>query len=164
MAKKPIFSQNRSAIFFFFFFFFFKILPSSVAKQYGQLSPSTISEKTSDPIFRKLSDVWTDTRTRVILQDAVRLTSSAQHIFEKKNHQGQFLKAGPSFGLELPLFIGILLNWFLVLSFHLLSKCTPNGFSVSKLLFPLLPFQVKANLSELSNYVPCIVRKTMVFS
>ena len=143
MANKPSFSQNRAAIFFFFFFFFFKILPSSVAKQYGQLSPSTISETTSDPIFRKLNDVWTDTRTRVILQDAVRLTSSAQHIFEKKkNHQGQFLKAGPSFGLELPLFIGILLNCFLVLSFHLLSKCTPNGFSVSKLLFPLLPFQV----------------------
>ena len=52
------------------FFFFFKNLASSVTRYHGQLSSCTISEKTNDPILRKLSDVrtdgWTDRRTRVV--------------------------------------------------------------------------------------------------
>ena len=51
----------------FFFFFFFKNLASSVLTYHGQLSSCTISEKTNDPILRKLSDGqtngWTDGRT-----------------------------------------------------------------------------------------------------
>ena len=51
--------------------FFSKYLASSVTRYYGQLSSSTISEKTYDSILRKLSDgrtdVQTDWRTRVIL-------------------------------------------------------------------------------------------------
>ena len=43
-----------------FFFFFFKNLPSPVTRYHGQLSPCIISEKTNDPILRKLSDGWTD--------------------------------------------------------------------------------------------------------
>ena len=39
---------------------FLKNLASSVTRFYGQLSPCTISEKTNDPILRKLSDRWTD--------------------------------------------------------------------------------------------------------
>ena len=37
-------------------FFFFKNLTSSVTRYNGQLSSCTISEKTNDPILRKLSD------------------------------------------------------------------------------------------------------------
>ena len=43
--------------------FFFKNLVSSVNRYHGQLSSCTISEKTNDPILRKLSDGHT---TRVI--------------------------------------------------------------------------------------------------
>ena len=50
-----------------FFFFFLKNLASSVLTYHGQLSSCTISEKTNDPILRKLSDGqtngWTDGRT-----------------------------------------------------------------------------------------------------
>ena len=42
--------------------FFFKNLASSVTTYHGQLS-CTISEKSNDPILRKLSDGQTDTRT-----------------------------------------------------------------------------------------------------
>ena len=53
-----------------FFFFFFKTLASSVTRHHGQLSLYIISEKTKDPILRKLSDSQTDwethKRTRVI--------------------------------------------------------------------------------------------------
>ena len=52
------------------FIFFFKNLSSSITRYHGQLSSCTISEKTNDPILRKLSDGWTDgrmdRRTRVI--------------------------------------------------------------------------------------------------
>ena len=44
-------------------FFFFKNLAASVTRNHGQLSPCTISEKTNDPISRKLSDGRTDERT-----------------------------------------------------------------------------------------------------
>ena len=40
--------------------FFFKNLASSVTRYHGQLSSCTISEKTNDPILRKLSDGQTD--------------------------------------------------------------------------------------------------------
>ena len=50
--------------------------------RYDQLSPCKIPAKTNKPIFTKFSDGrterWTDRRTRVISQDAVRLTSSVQ--------------------------------------------------------------------------------------
>ena len=59
--------------------FFFKNLAPRVTRCYGQLSSCTISEKINDPISRKLSDGWTDIWTRVISQDALRLTSSVQH-------------------------------------------------------------------------------------
>ena len=53
-----------------FFFFFSKNLASSVISYHHQLSSSTISEKTNDPILRKFSegkmDRWTDRGTRVI--------------------------------------------------------------------------------------------------
>ena len=39
---------------------FFKNLPSSVTRYHGQLSSCTISEKTNDPILRKLTDGRTD--------------------------------------------------------------------------------------------------------
>ena len=42
--------------------FFFKNMASLVARCHGQLSSSTISEKTNDPILRKLSDGRTDGR------------------------------------------------------------------------------------------------------
>ena len=66
--------------------FFFKNLALSVTRCHGQLSTCTISEKTKDPIFRKLSDGKTDEqtdpqrgrRTRVIPSDAVQLTLSVQ--------------------------------------------------------------------------------------
>ena len=45
----------------FFFEFFFQAL--SVTRYHGQLSSCTISEKTNDPILRKLSDGWTDRPT-----------------------------------------------------------------------------------------------------
>ena len=44
---------------FFFFFFFFKNLSRSVTRYHGQQS-CTISEKTNDPILRKLGDGQTD--------------------------------------------------------------------------------------------------------
>ena len=77
--------------------FFIKNLASSVTRCYGQLSSCTISEKTNDSILRKLSDGrtdgQTDRRTRVISQDAVRLTSSVQNwencLFKNKK---KFLK------------------------------------------------------------------------
>ena len=75
--------------------FFFINLAPSVTRCYGQLSSCIISEKTNDPILRKLSDGWmdrwrdrwtdgqkdglTDRWTRVIPQDAVRLTLSIQN-------------------------------------------------------------------------------------
>ena len=43
--------------------FFFKNLASSVTRYHGQLSSCTISEKTNDPILRKLSDGRTDGQT-----------------------------------------------------------------------------------------------------
>ena len=42
--------------------FFFKNLASSDTRYYGQLSSCTMSEKTNDPILRKLSYGWTDGR------------------------------------------------------------------------------------------------------
>ena len=39
------------------------ILAPSVASYYSQLSSCTISEKTNDPVLRKLSDWWTDGQT-----------------------------------------------------------------------------------------------------
>ena len=44
-------------------FFFFENLAPSVTRYHGQLSSYTISEKTNDPILRKLSDGRTDRRT-----------------------------------------------------------------------------------------------------
>ena len=43
--------------------FFPKNLAASVTRYHGQLSSCTISEKTNDPILRKLSDGWTNGRT-----------------------------------------------------------------------------------------------------
>ena len=43
--------------------FFFKNLASLVTRYHGQLSSCTISDKTNDPILRKLSDGWTDGQT-----------------------------------------------------------------------------------------------------
>ena len=51
-------TQIQAAI----FFFFFQNLAPSVTRCHGQLS-CTISEKTNDPIFRKLSDGRTDGQT-----------------------------------------------------------------------------------------------------
>ena len=45
------------------FFFFSKILASSVTRYRGQLSSCTISEKTNDPVLRKLIDGRTDRQT-----------------------------------------------------------------------------------------------------
>ena len=45
------------------FSFFFKNLASSITRYYGQQSSCTISEKTNDPILRKLSDGRKDGRT-----------------------------------------------------------------------------------------------------
>ena len=63
---------------------FFAKSGSSVTRCHGQFSSCTTSEKTIDPIFRKLSDGradghtdrGTDRRTRVISYDVVRLTLS----------------------------------------------------------------------------------------
>ena len=44
-------------------FFSYKNLASSVARYHGQLLSCTISEKTNDPILRKLSDGWMARRT-----------------------------------------------------------------------------------------------------
>ena len=60
--------------------FFLKNLASSVTRYHGQLSSCTISEKTNDPILRKLSGGPKDGRTRVISQEAVRLMQSIQKI------------------------------------------------------------------------------------
>ena len=46
-----------------FFFFFLKNLTSWFTRYHGQLSSSTISEKTNDPILRKLSDGRMDSGT-----------------------------------------------------------------------------------------------------
>ena len=43
--------------------FFFKNLASLVTSYHGQLSSSSILEKTNDLILRKLSDGWTDGQT-----------------------------------------------------------------------------------------------------
>ena len=68
---------------------FLKNLASSVTRYDCHLSPCTTSEKANDPILRKLSDGQTDGQmgreTRVISQDAVRLTSSVQHDFHFQN-------------------------------------------------------------------------------
>ena len=72
-TKKPSFGPSGRH----FFFFCFKNLAPSVTRYHGQLSPCT--EKTYDPILRKLSDGRTDGRTKVISQDAVGLTSSVQN-------------------------------------------------------------------------------------
>ena len=48
---------------FILFYFFFKNLAPSVTRYYGQLSSCKISEKTNDPILRKLSDGRMDGRT-----------------------------------------------------------------------------------------------------
>ena len=60
MGKNLVSGQIQIPTANFFFFFFFKNLPSPVTRYHGQLSPCTISEKTNDPILRKLSDGWTD--------------------------------------------------------------------------------------------------------
>ena len=57
-------------------FFFPKNLAPSVTRYHGQLSSCTITEKTNDPILKKLSIV--------ISQNAVRLTSSVQHSWQSK--------------------------------------------------------------------------------
>ena len=44
-------------------YFFFGNLASSVTRYHGQLSSCAISEKTNDPILRKLSDGRTDGQT-----------------------------------------------------------------------------------------------------
>ena len=50
---------------------FFKNLALSVTRNQGQLSSCAVSEKTNNPILRKLNEGWTDgqpgRRTRVIL-------------------------------------------------------------------------------------------------
>ena len=46
-----------------FFFFFSKNLAPSVTRYHGQLSSSTISEKTNDPVLRKFSEGRTDRQT-----------------------------------------------------------------------------------------------------
>ena len=62
--------------------FFFKNLVSSVTRYHDRLSSCKISEKTNDPVFRKLSDRpkdgLTDRLTRVVSQDAVQLTPRVQ--------------------------------------------------------------------------------------
>ena len=57
-GKKPSFGPN-----FGLPIFFFKNLASSVTSCYGQLSSCIISEKTNDPILRKLNDRQSDGRT-----------------------------------------------------------------------------------------------------
>ena len=61
--------------------FFFENLAPSDTRYHGQLSLCAMSEKTNYSIFRKFNDgrrsaQRTDKRTRVISQDAKRLTSS----------------------------------------------------------------------------------------
>ena len=46
--------------------FFFKNVSWSVTRYHGQLSSFTISQKTNDPILRKLSDGWTIRPGRLI--------------------------------------------------------------------------------------------------
>ena len=68
-GKKPHFRSHigsfgpNSGRQFFFFFFFFKNLVPSVTRYHGQLSSSTISEKTNDPVLRKFSEGRTDRQT-----------------------------------------------------------------------------------------------------
>ena len=67
---------------------FFKILAFSVTRYHGQLSSFTILQKTSDPIFIKFSDGWTDRLmdrgadrlTRVISWYVVQLKLSVQNL------------------------------------------------------------------------------------
>ena len=42
--------------------FFFKNLALSVTRYHGQLSSCSISEKTNDPILKKIINGWTDGR------------------------------------------------------------------------------------------------------
>ena len=64
--------------------FFFNNLACSVTRYHGQLSSCTISEKANDTILRKLSDRETEGQingqTRLVSQDADRLTSSVQDV------------------------------------------------------------------------------------
>ena len=46
--------------------FFFGNLVSLVTRYHGQLSSCAMSEKTNDPILRKLGEWWTEKRRRVI--------------------------------------------------------------------------------------------------
>ena len=67
---------------------YFKNLALSITRYHGQLSSCKTSEKTNDPILRKLSDARTarrtdgritgPDRTRVTSQDPVRLTFSIE--------------------------------------------------------------------------------------
>ena len=59
LVSGPILAQIQAAN-FLFIFFFFKTLTLSVTRYHGQLSSCTISEKTNDPILRKLSNGRTD--------------------------------------------------------------------------------------------------------
>ena len=60
----PIFCLFVCFLFFLLFFFFvYKNLASSVSRYHGQLSSCTISDKTNDPVLRKLSDRRTDRQT-----------------------------------------------------------------------------------------------------
>ena len=61
LVSGPILAQIQAAN--FFFFFFFKTLTLSVTRYHCQLSSCTISEKTNDPILRKLSNGRTDQPT-----------------------------------------------------------------------------------------------------
>ena len=68
LVSGPIFAhlariQAAKKKIFFNLIFFFKNLSLSVTRYHGQLSLCTISEKTNDPILRKLSDGRTYRRT-----------------------------------------------------------------------------------------------------
>ena len=68
-------------------YFFFKYLVSSDTRNYGQLS-CTISEKTNDPILRKLSDGRTGGRTNqsdFIARFPTNIERPKQ-VFRKENH------------------------------------------------------------------------------
>ena len=58
LVSGPILTQIRTA-----FFFPQKNLAPSVTRYHGQRSSCTISEKTNDPILRRLSDGRTDGQT-----------------------------------------------------------------------------------------------------
>ena len=71
--------NGKKFVLIIFFFFFAKIW-LSVTRYHGQLPSGTLSEKTNDPISRKLSDRWQmDKRMRVISEDAVQLMLSVQN-------------------------------------------------------------------------------------